>query len=183
MQRLWSVISTTFLIQCSHWFLLYWIEYSFPSKLTPSSSSMDRRFAYRAIFLRQCRFQNVLSPPPPPVSRLEAAEIFLPTIVGVPWNQLCWQTHNCPRFEKKDNMNDTEAFITKLCGAMIVMVIAIWQSPPPPPPSAIRTIVHDLIFTARTSPGRAFPFYTLAYRLSLIEATWLKNIYQTLTML
>ena len=28
---------------------------------------------------------------------------------GVPWNQLCWKTHNCPRFEKEDNMNETEA--------------------------------------------------------------------------
>ena len=39
MQRLWSVISTTFLIEC-HWFLLYWIEYYFPSNLTPSSSTL-----------------------------------------------------------------------------------------------------------------------------------------------
>ena len=43
MQRFWSVISTTLLIEY-RWFLLYWIEYSFPSNLTPSSSSMDRAF-------------------------------------------------------------------------------------------------------------------------------------------
>ena len=76
MQRLWSVISTTFLIE-SHWFLLYWIEYSFPSNLTLSSSSMDNAFDSRAIFLRQCHFQNVLlPPPPPPTRRLEAVGIF-----------------------------------------------------------------------------------------------------------
>ena len=63
MQRFWSVISTTLLIEY-RWFLLYWIEYSFPSNLTPSSSSMDRAFDSRAIFLRHCHFQNVLLFPP-----------------------------------------------------------------------------------------------------------------------
>ena len=38
MQRFWSVISTTLLIEY-RWFLLYWIEFFFPSNLTPSSSS------------------------------------------------------------------------------------------------------------------------------------------------
>ena len=34
---------------------------------------------------------------------------------SVPWHQLCWQTHNY-HSEKEDNMNETEAFITQLCG-------------------------------------------------------------------
>ena len=78
MQRLWSIISTTFLIKCHWFFLLYWIEYSFPSNLTPSSS------------------HGVL---------------------------LCWQKHNCPHFEKEDNMNETEAFIkiTQLCGTIVFL--------------------------------------------------------------
>ena len=49
MQRFWSAISTTLLIEC-HWFSLHWIEY-YLSNLTPSSSSMDRAFDSRAIFL------------------------------------------------------------------------------------------------------------------------------------
>ena len=35
---------------------------------------------------------------------------------------LCWQKHNCPRFEKEDNMYETEAFITQLCGTIIGIV-------------------------------------------------------------
>ena len=31
-------------------------------------------------------------------------------------NQLCWQKNNCSHFEKEDNMNESEAFITQLCG-------------------------------------------------------------------
>ena len=38
---------------------------------------------------------------------------------GVP---LCWQKHNCPHFEKEDNMNETEAFITQVCGTIIGIV-------------------------------------------------------------
>ena len=63
MQRLWYVLSTTFLIEC-HWFLLYWIEYSFPSNWHQVHQVWIRRFDSRAIFLRQCRFQNVLLFPP-----------------------------------------------------------------------------------------------------------------------
>ena len=49
MQRFWSVISTMLLIEY-RWYLLYWIEYSFPSNLTPSSSSMDRAFWFLGLF-------------------------------------------------------------------------------------------------------------------------------------
>ena len=117
MQRFWSVISTTFLIEC-HWCLLYWIEYSFPSNLTPSLSRLwIRRFDSRAIFPRQCHFQNVLLFP-----RKQAWSSGNFSSDGVPLNQLCWQKHNCPHFEKEDNMNETEAFITQLCGTIIGIV-------------------------------------------------------------
>ena len=47
-----------------------------------------------------------------PASRLEAVGIYFI------WRRLieCWQKHNCPHFEKEDNMNETEAFITQICG-------------------------------------------------------------------
>ena len=84
-----SGISTRFLIEC-HLFLLYWIDNFFPSKLTSSSSNLDiRRFDSRAIFLRQCRFQNVLLFP----RKQTWSSRNFPSD-GVPWNQLCWQTHN-----------------------------------------------------------------------------------------
>ena len=66
------------------------------------------RFDYRAIFLRQCHFQNVLLFPR--ACRLEAAGFFFSSD-GIP---LCWQKHNCPHFEKEDNMNETQAFIMQL---------------------------------------------------------------------
>ena len=37
---------------------------------------------------------------------------------SVPLNQLCWQKHNCPHFEKEDNMNETGAFSMQLCGTI-----------------------------------------------------------------
>ena len=73
MQRVWSVISTTFLIEC-HWFLLYWIEYSFPSILTPSLSSMDKAFWFQGYFSEAVSFSKCS--PFSPASRLEAAGIF-----------------------------------------------------------------------------------------------------------
>ena len=60
MQRLWSVISTTFLIEC-HWCLLYWIFFYIQ---VIWHQVWIRRFDSRAIFLRQCHFQNVLLSPP-----------------------------------------------------------------------------------------------------------------------
>ena len=123
MQLLWSVILTTFLIEC-HWFLLYWIEYSFPSKLTPSSSTLDKAYWFWAIFLRQCRFQNVLlfSPRKQTWSSGNFSSDGVPCMESAVVDK---QTHNCmPRFEKEDNMNETEAFITQLCGAIIIIGMA-----------------------------------------------------------
>ena len=117
MQRFWCVISTTFLIEY-HSFLLYWIEYSFPSILTPSSSSMDTAFWFYGYFSETVSFSKCDTFPP--ASRLEAAGIF--SSDGVPLNQLCRQKHNCPHFEKEDSMNETEAFITQLCGTIIGIV-------------------------------------------------------------
>ena len=74
-----------------------------------------RRFDSRAIFFKAVSFSKRATFPP--TSRLEAAGIF--SSDGVP---LCWQKHNCPHFEKEDNMNETEAFITQLCGTIIGIV-------------------------------------------------------------
>ena len=110
MQRFWSVISTTFLIEY-HWFLLYWIEYSYPSNLTPS-------FDYRASILRQYHFQNV-----PLFPRKQAWSSW-----NLFQNQLYWQKHNCPHFEKEDNMNESEAFITQHCGTKFQLLQACWTN-------------------------------------------------------
>ena len=104
MQRFWSVISTTFLIEF-HWFLLYWIEYYFQVIWHQVHKVWIRRFDSRAIILRQCHFQMCYFSP---ANRLEAVGIYFI------W-RLCWQKHNCPHFEKEDNMNESEAFITQLC--------------------------------------------------------------------
>ena len=82
MQRFWSVISTTLLIEY-HWIPLNNIH-----------QVCIKRFDSRAIFLRQCNFLKVLLFPP--ASRLEATAIF--SSDGVPLNQLCWQKHNCPHY-------------------------------------------------------------------------------------
>ena len=55
-----------------------------------------RRFDSRAIFLRQCHFQNVLLSP-----RKQVWNSGNFSSDGVP---LCWQKHNCPHFEKEDNI-------------------------------------------------------------------------------
>ena len=55
---------------------------------------MDKAFwFYRAIFLRQCHFQNVLLFP-----RKQAWSSVNISSDGVP---LSWQKHNCPHFERK----------------------------------------------------------------------------------
>ena len=83
-----------------------------------------RRFDSRAIFLRKCHFQNVLLPPPPPRKQAWSSGnlIFFPLTAPHWINQLCWQEHNCPHFEKEDNMNETEAFITQPCGTIPMIV-------------------------------------------------------------
>ena len=42
---------------------------------------------------------------------------------GVPLNVDNFK-HNCPHFEKEDNMNETEAFITQLCGTKFQLLQA-----------------------------------------------------------
>ena len=73
MQRFWSVISTRFLIEY-HWFLLYWIEYSIKSNLTPSSSCMDKAFWFYGYFSEAVSFSKCATFSPE--SSLEAARIF-----------------------------------------------------------------------------------------------------------
>ena len=112
MQRFWSVISTTFLIEY-HWFLLYWIEYLLQVIWHQVHIDWIRRFDSRAIILWQCHFQNV-----PLFPRKQAWSS---------WNLFqnqCWQKHNCPHFEKEDSMNDSEAFITQLCGTKFQLLQA-----------------------------------------------------------
>ena len=59
--------ATTLIRNFNDWFfLLYWIEYSFPSIWHQVQPVWIRRFDSRAIFMRQSHFQNVLLPPPPP---------------------------------------------------------------------------------------------------------------------
>ena len=101
MQRFWSVISTRFLIEY-HWFLLYWIEYYIKSNLTPSSSCMDKAFWFYGYFSEAVSFSKCATFSPE--SSLEAERIF------------CLTASYGPRSEKEDNMNETEAFITQLCG-------------------------------------------------------------------
>ena len=57
----------------------------------------------------------------PLASRLEAAVGFFSSSDGIPLNQLCGQKHNCPHFEKEDNMNDA-AFITQLFSTIPMIV-------------------------------------------------------------
>ena len=52
----------------------------------------------------------------PPASRLEAVGIYFRISVD--------KKHNCPHFEKEDSMNDSEAFITQLCGTKFQLLQA-----------------------------------------------------------
>ena len=113
MQRFWSGISTTLLIEY-HWFFCIGYNIIFQVTWHQVHKVWIMRFDSRASILRQCYFQNVLLFP---ASRLEAVGIYFIC-------RLCWQKHNCPHFEKEDNMNESEAFIAQLCGTKFQLLQA-----------------------------------------------------------
>ena len=83
-QRFWSEISMTFVIEY-HWFCCIGYNILFQVIWHQVHQVWIKRFDSRAIFLRQCHFQNVLLLRP--AKQASSSAIF--SSDGVPLNQLC----------------------------------------------------------------------------------------------
>ena len=115
MQRFWSVISTTFLIEC-HWFLVYWIEYTFDTKFI---KHRIRRFDSRAILkLRQCQISKCALLYPVQNNTPASMAWSMQDHYFKIWRRpICWhQIIIALTLKRKTYLNETDCiFIAQLC--------------------------------------------------------------------